>query len=210
MKTNILIIDYGIGNFQAVANALNFLGYDFSISNNPKEVKSADALILPGVGAFHETMGNLEKRGFVDPLCEEVLEKKKPILGICIGMQVLATTSKEFGLCKGLGWVKGEVVRLQNEKRFPLPHVGWNNLTIIKKEPLFSRVKENPNYYFDHSFHFMCDQEYVTATANYGVEFIASIQKENIFGTQFHPEKSQENGLKLLRSLIESMKNHVT
>ena len=204
---DIVIIDYGVGNFQSVANALAFLGYPFLVSSSPAAVASARMLILPGVGAFHEAMKNLAARNLIEPLREQVLTNKKPILGICLGMQVLASSSQEFGLHQGLGWIEGAVVRFADAPGFPLPHVGWNNLDIVQRDPLFSRVGEHPNYYFDHSFHFACDRRYVVATCRYGVEFVAAVRKENIFGTQFHPEKSQGNGLKLFRSFIESM-NH--
>lgn len=208
MKQDIVIIDYGVGNSHSVANALGFLGYHFSVSSDPDDLRSARFLILPGVGAFPEAMKNLALRHLVGPLNEEVLGRKKPILGICLGMQVLASESEEFGLHQGLGWIEGRVVRFKNKAGFPLPHVGWNNLKITRKDPLFSRVGENPNFYFDHSFHFVCGDQYATAKCDYGTEFVASVRKGNIFGTQFHPEKSQGNGLKLFRSLIESVKTY--
>lgn len=207
MLKKILIIDYGVGNFQSVANALRFLGYEYSVSDKPLDISKAQILILPGVGAFSEAMKNLQKRNLINILRDEVINKKKPILGICLGMQVLASDSEEFGLHKGLGLIEGHVVRFNDKKGFPLPHVGWNNIMIKKKEPLFERIHGEPNYYFDHSFHFTCDEKYVAAVCDYGTTFVAAVQKDNVFGTQFHPEKSQSAGLKLFRGFIESMKS---
>ena len=208
MNPRILIIDYNVGNFQSVANALNFLGYNFSVSGDPKDLKTADVFILPGVGAFHEAMKNLASRELIEPLREAVLGNQKPILGICLGMQVLAEDSEEFGFHKGLGFIPGHVVRFKDKAGFPLPHVGWNNISIIKKDPLLSRVSDNSNYYFDHSFYFQCDKKYTIAKCNYGIEFSAAVQRDNVFGTQFHPEKSQVAGLKLFRGFIEGVKSH--
>lgn len=198
----ILIIDYKVGNHQSVENALKFLGYDFFVSDKKEDIEKSHVYILPGVGAFGEAMNNLKRLGIVETLQKEVLENKKPILGICLGMQIMADYSKENGHQEGLGWIKGGFVKLDPENALRVPHVGWNDITIIKKDPLFSRVEQNASFYFDHSYHFKGEKDLISATTSYGNEVVAAFQKENIFGVQFHPEKSQNNGLKLFRSFI--------
>lgn len=207
-KNKILIIDYGVGNDQSVINALNFLGYSFLVSNKKKDILKSSAYILPGVGAFNEAMNNLNNLGIIDLLKEQVLKEKKPILGICLGFQVLADYSEENGFNKGLGFIKGGVVKFKTKKGFRIPHVGWNTTKIIKKNPLFSKLQGSPSFYFDHSYHLECDKSYVSAECFYGKNIIAAIQKDNIFGVQFHPEKSQNNGLKLFRSFLNSLNKH--
>lgn len=202
-KKKILIIDYGVGNDQSVMNALSFLGYDFSISNKKEDILKADAYILPGVGAFNEAMKNLDELKITDILKNQVLVEKKPILGICLGFQVLADYSQENGLHNGLGFIKGGVVKFKAKKGLRIPHVGWNTVKVIKKEPLFSKTKDNPSFYFDHSYYLDCDKSYIAATCFYGTDIVAAVQKDNIFGVQFHPEKSQNNGLKLFRSFFD-------
>ena len=209
----IIIIDYKVGNYQSVENALNFLGYDFSVSDKKEDIKKAEVYILPGVGAFSEAMNNLKNLGISDTLSEEVLLNKKPILGICLGMQVMADYSEENGYHKGLGWIEGGLVKLEAKNDLRVPHVGWNNIKIIEKEPLFSKIEDGASFYVDHSYHFNGKKEYVSAVCNYGFDVVMAFQKENIFGVQFHPEKSQNNGLKLFRSFfdflgIKSIKKH--
>lgn len=198
----ILLIDYELGNHQSIANALSFLGYDFLISNSPADIKTADAYILPGVGAFHEAMKNLYEIGIVDVLAGEVIKRKKPILGVCLGMQILANDSVENGFHKGLGWVSGHVEKVLPGEGIRIPHVGWNNIHSISKNPLFSHVPNDANFYFDHSFHFVCNSKFVAATFVYGHKMTAVIQSNNIFGVQFHPEKSQNNGLRIYRNFF--------
>lgn len=205
-KNTVLIIDYGVGNDQSVMNALSSLGYDFLVSNKKEDILGASAYILPGVGAFNEAMRNIKELKIEDLLREQVLAKKKPILGICLGFQVLASESEENGLHKGLGFIDGRVIRLVQKENVRIPHVGWNTLEIVKKEPLFSNIySDNPSFYFDHSYQLVCDNSCVSAVTSYGDKIVSAIQKDNIFGTQFHPEKSQNNGLKLFRSFF----NHI-
>jgi glutamine amidotransferase len=205
-KQKIVIVDYGIGNTQSVNNALQYLGYHkLKITDNAAFIEEADLLILPGVGAFDEGIGNLKSRRLDDLLSEEVLVKKKPVLGICLGMQLFATYSEENGRHDGLNWIEGAVVKLSLPPGYSVPHVGWNNVVVKSTSPLYNRVENNSNYYFDHSYHFQCDDKYISGYCDYGITITASVQKDNIFGVQFHPEKSQTNGLKLFRSLINAI-----
>ncbi len=200
----IIIIDYGVGNVRSVGNALAWLGYAFSISRNKRDIHDGSSLILPGVGAFAEGMKNLKKFDLINILKEEVCEKKKPCLGICLGAQLMLDSGEEGGHHQGLGWIKGRVVKFLESKTPRIPHVGWNTLTITKRAPLFERTGERANYYFDHSYYFKGLKKNVLATCQYGVEFTAAVGKDNIYGVQFHPEKSQVNGLKLFRSFFKS------
>ena len=202
----ILIINYGMGNLMSVGNALEHLGCQYLISDRWEDVKGADAYILPGVGAFGEAMKNLSERNIIAPLSEQILSKKKPILGICLGMQLIAQNSEEGGYYKGLEWMESSVIKLRVQNGCRLPHVGWNNLEVKEKEPMFNNLPDHPNFYFDHTYQFICNEKYVLAKCGYATEVIAAIRNENIFGTQFHPEKSQVNGLKFLRNFTEYLK----
>lgn len=203
MENKIAIIDYGLGNTHSIGNALKFLDYSFSITRQKVKIEKAQVLIIPGVGSFGEAMMNFKKFNLIDILNEEVLYKKKPVLGICLGMQIFADKSEEDKCHPGLGWIKGEVIKLKLPKKYRVPHVGWNNVGKEIINPLFSKCSEDPNFYFDHSYHFICQNSFISAKCNYGIDLVAAVQKENIFGTQFHPEKSQTNGLKLFRSFFE-------
>ena len=149
-----------------------------------------------------EGMKNLKKLNIIGVLEEEVLVKKKPILGICLGMQMLAKTSQEDGLHQCLGWIDGEVKKLDVGPEWRVPHVGWNTVDFKEGNSLFTRVSQGANFYFDHGYHFVCAPQYVNATCRYGKDVVAAVQKDNIFGVQFHPEKSQNNGLRLFRSFF--------
>lgn len=207
MKQPIVVIaDYGVGNVFSVANAIKVLGYKkVLISDNEQEFNAADAIILPGVGAFDEAVKNLRERNLHHILNEQVLQKKKPILGICVGMQMMAGGSEENGWNEGLNWIPGKVTRLNLPTGFAVPHVGWNNVTINRAEPLFQRNPSESNFYFDHSYYFETEAEYVAAYCDYGRKITAAVQLANIFGVQFHPEKSQTSGLKLFRSFFNSI-----
>lgn len=205
-KLIIVIIDYGIGNTHSVSNAIKYLGYkNIIISDDEKKIQKADALILPGVGAFDECISNLKNRKLDLILNEAVIINKKPILGICVGMQLLATCSEENGLHNGLDWIKGAVKKIIVPKPLAVPHVGWNDVITMNENILFNRNIENSNFYFDHSYHFVCDEKYIAGYCDYGTRITAAVQMENIFGVQFHPEKSQTNGLKLFRSFFNSI-----
>ncbi|TCJ14182.1 imidazole glycerol phosphate synthase subunit HisH [Flaviaesturariibacter flavus] len=205
-KLRIVLIDYGVGNTRSVVNAISQLDYRVSISDKVADIKSADALVLPGVGAFETVMSNLRSRGLQEVLNEEVLVNQKPILGICAGMQMLATSSEENGHHEGLDWIKGRVVKLDLPAQYSVPHVGWNNISVLKKDILFTRLENDSHFYFDHSYHFVPDNPaHIAATCDYGVNVTAAVQDRHIFGVQFHPEKSQVNGLKLFRSIFSGL-----
>jgi len=205
-RPDVLVIDYGVGNVTSVCNALKRLGYTYAVSSDKTVIKNAPAYILPGVGAFAEAMRNLKECGLVRLLQNEVLARGKPILGICLGMQVLAEDSCEDGLHKGLGFIPGHVVRIHSGSGVRVPHVGWNELKIHKASPLFVSLHKKPRFYFDHSYHFRTNKRYVAASCSYGGEVTAAVQSKNIYGVQFHPEKSQTSGLRLLRAFMKRAK----
>ena len=204
MKSKIVIVDYKVGNIHSVYNALKYLGYNVIISNNIDDIYSADSLVLPGVGAFEEAMRNITDLGLISPLKRVALIDKIPILGICIGMQILADVSEENGIHHGLGFIPGSVRHIPSKEGLLIPHVGWNNVKIKKNRDIFfaNNNLDTPNFYWDHSYYYQCEEEYKLATVDYGEELAAIVRKENIFGAQFHPEKSQTNGLKLFRSFF--------
>jgi glutamine amidotransferase len=205
-QPNIVIVDYGIGNTHSVSNAIKYLGYkNIIISDNENIIQKADALILPGVGAFEECINNLKNRKLDIILNEAVIVNKKPILGICVGMQLLATCSEEMGLHNGLNWIEGRVKKLNPQKPMVIPHVGWNDVISTDDNVFFRRNAQNTNFYFDHSYYFACEDKYVLSYCDYGIKVTAAVQKDNIYGVQFHPEKSQTNGLKLFRSFFNSI-----
>jgi glutamine amidotransferase len=192
-----------MGNVRSVYNALDALALDARITADPKEVADADRLILPGVGAFGDAMGNLRARGLTEILTREVIERKKPFLGICLGMQLLAESSSEHGEHAGLGWLKASVARFRlSGNGFKVPHMGWNDVTPRLAHPVLHGLREGQFvFYFVHSFHMNCvNPGDVAASCDYGYPFAAAVARENIFATQFHPEKSQDNGLQILRN----------
>ena len=200
----IVIIDYNMGNIRSVTKAFKKLNAPFVVSNNAGDIKKASHLVLPGVGAFGDGMKNLENLNLIPLLEEQVLTKKRPFLGICVGMQLLASEGTEHGNHQGLGWIKGVVRRFNvNEKQYKVPHIGWNDITIKKKQPLFEDIENGSDFYFVHSYHLAPDDKNViAATCDYGEEFVAAIQQENIFGLQFHPEKSQASGIQIIKNFI--------
>jgi glutamine amidotransferase len=199
---NIIIIDYGMGNITSVAMALDYLGTEYVVSDLKEDIRSGSAYILPGVGAFPAAMAILEKRGIIDLLTVEVLERRKPFLGICLGMQLIAESSTEKTFTKGFGWINGCVEYIKAPSGHRVPHVGWNDVKAIEDSVLFENMTGEKNFYFDHSYRLNCNDEIKIATCEYGIEIVAAIRKENIFATQFHPEKSQRNGLKLMRNFL--------
>jgi len=196
----VAIINYGMGNVASVDKAIRNLGYESLITNDSKEINDSDCIILPGVGAFAQGMENLNKLGLTELLNIEVIQNKKPFLGICLGMQLIATKGFEPHPTKGLGWIEGEVIKI-NEPNKSIPHLGWNEITV--KNNSFLNEFDQKDFYFIHSYHFSVKKsEDIAATVNYGNTFVAAIQKENIFATQFHPEKSQSSGLSLIRMFL--------
>ena len=211
MKAIIGVIDFGMGNIQSVINGFQAIGKKVIKVDSPASLSELDGIVLPGVGAFAQGMKNQKKTGFDNALKEEVLIKKKPFLGICLGLQLLATNSSEFGEHSGLDWIKGKVKLMRvdsNNKSLRLPHIGWNNLKSFSKNEFFDEIDTDPDFYFVHSYSLEPDDDsIITSVCNHGVDFVSSIQKENIIATQFHPEKSQSNGLKLLNNWLRLIEN---
>jgi glutamine amidotransferase len=201
----IIVVDYGMGNILSVSKALEYVSSEeVVVSSSADDLLNASRIVLPGVGSFGDAMKNLQEFGLVEPLKRAVLVDKKPFLGICLGMQILADEGFEHGRNRGLGFVPGIVKRFTfDDKELKIPHVGWNDITFKQKSSLLDGVKINSCFYFVHSFHMVCeDESYILATCNYGYDFVAAIKKGNIFATQFHPEKSQQMGLKILKNFV--------
>ncbi|MBN1958513.1 MAG: imidazole glycerol phosphate synthase subunit HisH [Desulfuromonadales bacterium] len=203
------IIDYEMGNLRSVEKAFESLGFKARVSADPNDIQSADKIVLPGVGAFRDCIDNLRNGGFVEPLLEHI-DAGKPMLGICVGMQMLFDESEEFGRHKGLGLIPGKVVRfpsgmVENGERLKVPHMGWNNINILKPSPIFKGIADGSFVYFVHSYYCAAENSSdVAAGCRYGdVEFSASIWRDNIMATQFHPEKSQDVGLQIFRNFAE-------
>jgi len=201
----IIIIDYGLGNLGSIRNMLKKIGAEGAISSNVSDIERAEKLILPGVGNFDQGMRNLEALGLVPVLENKVIQKKTPILGICLGMQLFARKSEE-GKSTGLGWIDAEVVRFKfddKERHLKIPHMGWNLVEIRQKNPLFEEMYPEPRFYFVHSYYVICKNESDILTKTFhGYEFVSAIKKENIYGVQFHPEKSHKFGMKLLDNFV--------
>jgi glutamine amidotransferase len=201
----IALIDYGAGNLQSVKKALEYIGCDDICVTNEKEVLArADAAILPGVGSFGHAMDCFEKAGLIQPV-KDFIESGKPFLGICLGLQLLFEESEESPGVKGLGVLKGKICRLPNEYGMDLkiPHIGWNSLHFQKQDGIFAGIPEDAYVYFVHSYYLKAeDRDVVSAQTTYGVTFDAAVQRGNLFATQFHPEKSGEIGIQMLRNFV--------
>ena len=197
-------IDYGMGNLLSVQRAFEKCGSDAVIIDNPLELRDAERIVLPGVGAFPDAMDNLRKNGWIEELNRAVLEKETPILGICLGMQLLADKGYEVRECDGLGYIPGEIIRFtQTQEKERIPHVGWNEILKREDSPLFDGIADGTNYYFVHSYHFrVANEENIATVTPYCGEFVSSVIKDNIVGTQFHPEKSQKAGFKLIKNFL--------
>lgn len=194
-----------MGNLRSVQKAFQKVGCEAIITNDIDIIKNASKIVLPGVGAFSDGMKHLGELGLIDVLNEEVIKNKKPFLGICLGMQLISNKSYEHGQTKGLGWIDAEVFKFDFNtvnKKLKVPHVGWNNTNYKNKSLLFNGIKDNSDFYFVHSYHFKTDEDIITSFTNYGFDFISSINKDNIYAFQFHPEKSQTVGLKLLENFV--------
>jgi glutamine amidotransferase len=203
----ILILDGGMGNLGSIRNMFKQAGFEAEISSAPERVRDATKIVLPGVGAFDHGMEQLHERGLVEPLCESVLARGTPLLGICLGMQLLTKRSEE-GQRPGLGWIDAETIRFRFpdearservRQRLRVPHMGWNLARPAKPSRLFEGMTEELRFYFVHSYHVVCaDTADVLATTSHGLEFVAAVERGNIFGVQFHPEKSHKFGMRLL------------
>lgn len=204
----IAIIDYGMGNLRSVQKGFEKVGFEAVVTSEPKTVLEADRVVLPGVGAFRDCMKNLEEGGFIEPILR-VIREGRPFLGICLGLQLLFTESEEFGLHAGLNVIPGRVVRFpegmkENGEELKVPHMGWNQVSMKCRPPAFEGIPDGSSFYFVHSFYVKPeDPSVVATTTDYGIEFCSSVWKENIVATQFHPEKSQEMGLSILKNFGE-------
>lgn len=200
---SIAIIDYDVGNIRSLQNALTFLGAKAKLCTTEEEINKYDAIILPGVGAFDVAMDKIKAKNLDKILEYMVIKKSKPLLGICLGMQILATYSEENGIHQGLNWFENSSVTLiPSSSTFNVPHVGWSEVSQNGAPALFKRIKSSDCFYFDHSFKFNCNKKYISSECEDGVIVTASIQKDNIFGVQFHPERSHTAGLKLLKTFL--------
>jgi len=202
----IAIIDFGMGNLGSIRNMLARLNIESEITSDQKHIRLADKLILPGVGAFDKAMSNLLDLGLLPLLHELVIDNKTPILGICLGMQLLSEKSEE-GALKGLGWIESETVRFKfsEEQNLRIPHMGWNTVNIQKDSCLFTEMYHEPRFYFVHSYHLKCkSRDTILTETHYGYDFTSAVQKDNIYGVQFHPEKSHKFGMRLLKNYVES------
>ena len=208
----IAIIDYEAGNLKSVSKALELASNNvlkrsnIEVINSAKALNNFDKVVLPGQGSFKQCFQSLNSiHGILDELTDFVMFKKKPILGICVGMQLFATFGDEDGGSDGLGWIGGEVKKINlKDLSLKLPHMGWNNIQISSNSKLLNGINNDSHFYFVHSYSFDVDEKkYISATTNYSIEIVSAIEKENIFGTQFHPEKSQANGIKILENFVK-------
>ena len=202
MGAAIVIVDYGVGNVGALLNMFDFIGVEAATSGKPEEIAAASGLVLPGVGAFDRAMRMLRDRGLIPVLEHAALRRRIPVLGVCLGMQLLARRSEE-GVESGLGWMNADVLKLNTDsgKGHRVPHIGWAEVSARPGAELFAKSAVSPRFYFDHSYYVMCDDpEEVSATFDFGIAVCCAIQRSNIFGVQFHPEKSHRHGMKLLEA----------
>ncbi|HUH42996.1 MAG TPA: imidazole glycerol phosphate synthase subunit HisH [Sulfurimonas sp.] len=201
----VVIIDYNMGNLRSVQKAFEEVGCNAIISNHHDIIKKASKIVLPGVGAFRDGMKHLKELGLIELLNQEIIENKKPFLGICLGMQLLAKNGYENGETAGLGWIDAEVVKFDfshQKEKLKIPHVGWNSVTYKNSNKLFKDVQNESDFYFVHSYYFQTDENVITSTTDYGYDFVSSINKDNIFALQFHPEKSQTAGLRVIKNFV--------
>lgn len=202
----IIVIDYGMGNLGSILNMLKKIGATARVSSDSKEIADADKLILPGVGAFDTGMKRLAELDLIGLLNHKVLDLETPTLGVCLGMQLLMKRSEE-GILPGLGWINGETIRFRfdsQQTNLKIPHMGWNTIKIQREGVLFNGMDSAARFYFVHSYHVTCDHaDDVLTTTNYGYEFVSALQRGNIMGAQFHPEKSHKFGMKLYKNFVE-------
>ena len=205
---NVIIVDYNSGNISSVINSFKEVAQEkvnIGVTSDLKKIKSGDKVVLPGQGSFKSCVDALNKiDGLVDSLNEFAITNKKPLLGICVGLQMFADVGYEETETKGLGWISGKVSKIDNQNgKFKLPHIGWNQINIVKDSKIFKDIKKNSHMYFVHSYEFIPeDKDVISATTDYSSNIVCSVEKENIFGTQFHPEKSDKLGLKIIDNFI--------
>ena len=205
---NVTIVDYNSGNISSVINSFKEVAKDkinIAVTSDLNKIKFSDKVVLPGQGSFKSCVDALNDiEGLVDTLNEFTINNKKPLLGICVGLQMFADIGYEDTETKGLGWISGKVSKIDNQNgKFKLPHIGWNQIDIIKESKIFKDIENNSHMYFVHSYEFVPeDKEVISATAEYSSNIVCSVEKENIFGTQFHPEKSDKIGLKIINNFI--------
>jgi len=205
VKPRIVIIDYGMGNLRNIQKGFEWVGFEATLTRSKREIDRASAIVLPGVGAFKDCMKNLERYGLIDPLIRSI-KKGKPYMGICLGLQILFTESEEFDSCPGLDMIKGKVVRFVPDHEHKVPHMGWNTIEIVRRPPAFSGIESGEFFYFVHSYYVVTEEkEWISSVTDYGKPFVSSIWKENLFATQFHPEKSQQKGLRILENFARSI-----
>lgn len=197
----VCILNYGSGNVKSVYNLVSFLGFDVIVSNDSAEIESATHIILPGVGSFGAAMEKINTHIPVVALQKEIFKKRKPFLGICVGMQVLAEKGYEYGEHDGLGWIPGSIEKLE-VKNLPMPHIGWNDVMVKKSSPIYKGLEKINDFYFVHSYAMKTADTYILSETDYEVKFCSSIQNNNIFGVQYHPEKSQKAGQKLILNFL--------
>ena len=206
MSSNkIVIIDYNMGNLRSVQKAFENVGCDATVTNDHDTIRDSDKIVLPGVGAFKDGMKQLEELGLIDILNKKVIKDKKPFLGICLGMQLIANKSYENGETNGLGWIDAKVVKFNfsnSSKKLKVPHVGWNNINFKNRNILLNDIPNNSDFYFVHSYYFKTNEDVVTSITDYGIDFVSSVNRDNIYAFQFHPEKSQKVGLKILENFV--------
>ena len=205
---NITIVDYNSGNMSSVVNSFKEVAQNkvnIEVTSDLKRIKSSDKLVLPGQGSFKSCVDALNNiSGLVESLDKFSIEKKKPILGICVGLQMFADVGYEETETKGLGWIPGKVSKIDNQNgKYKLPHIGWNQINIVKESKIFKNIENNSHMYFVHSYEFIPnDKNIISATTNYSSNIVCSVEKENLFGTQFHPEKSDKIGLQIIENFI--------
>jgi len=205
---NVTIVDYNSGNISSVINSFKEVAknkVNIEVTSDLKKIKSSDKIVLPGQGSFKSCVDALNNiNGLVDALNEFAINSKKPLLGICVGLQMFADIGYEETETKGLGWIEGKVSKIDNQNgKYKLPHIGWNQINIFKDEKIFKNIENNSHMYFVHSYEFIPeDKSVISATTDYSSKIVCSIEKENIFGTQFHPEKSDKIGLKIIQNFI--------
>jgi imidazole glycerol-phosphate synthase subunit HisH len=204
MRKDVVIINYGMGNVDSVKRAIEECGGSAVVSRDTEVLDLATHIILPGVGNFKTGMEHLLADNIISQLEEQVIHEKKPFLGICLGMQLLADIGWESGETRGLGWIHGEIKRfLPNNDSIRIPHIGWNEVHFTRDNPLFAGIESGKDFYFVHSYHYMgCRKEEILGTTPYGCDFPAIVNKENIYGVQFHPEKSQKTGFELIKNFL--------